>query len=112
VPCVLQAQLKPIEDLLTGIERYFMLSTLVPPTAVAVIFSLHLFSASKKTDADYKPPPVVPLVLVWLFKIISPLAGASRLASAPTEPKRLLIDYVGLYSVHVCAGQGGQLRQV
>ena len=72
---MLQPKLKHIEDLLTAIDRYFIVCTLIPPAGVAVIFAVHLMSARKKTDAEYKPPPVYFMLLVWLFKIIAPLAG-------------------------------------
>ena len=75
VPCVLQPQLSHVESLLTTIDRYFMVCTLIPPAGVAVYFAVHLVSAAKKTDAEYTPPPVYIMLLVWLFKILAPLAG-------------------------------------
>jgi hypothetical protein len=73
VPCVIQPQIKPVEDVLKNIERYFLVTDMIPPFATAIFAVVHLATSRKKTDREYTPPSLVPMVLIWSFKIFAPL---------------------------------------
>ena len=96
VPCVLQPKLARIESTLKGIERYFLLSGMVPPVATCVFILLHLLSSRARTDRDYEPPAARWMVLIWSWKILTPLIGAGPAArrafffAAPAGGARVL----------------------
>ncbi len=46
---------------------------MILPFATAMFVVVHLVSSRKTTDHEYIPSSVVPMVLIWSFKIFTPL---------------------------------------
>jgi hypothetical protein len=91
VPCVLQPKLARVESTLKGIERYFLLSGMVSPAATCVFILVHLIASRARTDRDYEPPSARWMILIWSWKILTPLVGAgpaARTRSFAVLPRR------------------------
>ena len=96
VPCVLQPNLGRVESTITSIERYFMLSDLVAPAATLVFVLAHLLASRALTDREYQPPDAKWMVLIWMWKILSPLIGQGPLShfSAPARVLRRMAAFL------------------
>jgi hypothetical protein len=73
VPCVLQPKLASIEGVLKAIDRYFIVTSLVPPLATVAYIAHHLVSTRKLPNSDYEPPKTKWMILIWSWKILTPL---------------------------------------
>ncbi len=67
---------------------------MVPPAATCVFILLHLLSSCARTDCDYEPAAARWMVLIWSWKILTPLVGAVPAAPA-RPPARLQLRQLG-----------------
>ena len=76
--CSLVEILKPLhllcaQSLIKTIDRYFIITNMVPPIAAALVFGIHIMQTRRATDREYVPPGALWVTLIWGFKILAPL---------------------------------------